>query len=1100
MRKTTLIGGVILTLAGTAAATSLTQPTLVPNMQESAALTSMMPVETGEESCGPALTRTAPQVNPKVAIKSIDDIVGQYAFGYTPTRSNFYPVTQNVEIKHIAGTDSVMITPFFWSDCSIKGKVNLEEGTIFFPRQVVYQKGTDIRSFTKYTTAVDWSEGTGVTLALQDNGNLAFTSGWAIMVDNSTSGYMWCRSGIATVNMLFKANARMLYKAAPTSSTPNPSVYYYNVNITQTGNRIDAIGFYGCKTPVSFMLQPDRTTYVAEQEVKSANLATTVDGATVDTRVDYNLIGDIVMSDNGSFTYRRSFYTDAAPADNNKYVSFKNWSLYSAAANRWYGLQEYAQITTDFDLVYPAPLSFKGTGTAADPYLISSVADWDEMAKACKGDINFFGKYLKLTADIDFDGKEISPIECSFAGTLDGDGHTLKNFIRTNSSNYQGFFYSIAPTGVIRNLTLDGKVTAENITVQTYVSGMVGYLYGSLINVVNKSEVDGKQANGLVSSAETGAYLKGCINKGHIINEAGGYTGGLVSNAKYGVTFEDCSNEGTITVVKTGSSIGGIVGQAANGNFINCFNTGKFETDSTIYNIGGIIGNATGVSNQTTMEQLVLRNCYNTADIKAKGALGGLIGYRQSGLNKAALEVTDCYNTGNLYFPQKENTTNSTSPIGGLIGVTVPGTYSNCYNTGKLIGTQSQAVGGLFGKVNKYSKDSTEFLVKNCYNKGLIEVKNPGSAYIGGIVGYLYDDAPVLIDSCYNTADIYGCYMVGGIVGNAEKLDNTIRNCWNSGNITSMYKWTGGIVGSSIKSTTTIEYCWNSGAISTEGTLGGNDNETTKATPTGNAIGGIIGRSGAKVSNCYNLGSVKGAAQIGGIVGLTELDSAQVVKCYNLGALIAAPDSCGAILGVKTVDNPTIYGEKNKVEDCYYVTDFGAIGNNNLVGTGKTMAELTSNFKMGEGWANVGDYCTPTFEYCKTEPAALVGVAQAVLDNCKYDLVTHNFHVGTPAGVTWSADKNVVKFDGNTAIVEPESSKVDVVLTATAGDFSKTIEMTVDGVTGLEAVADTLDVVAEEYYTASGIRTAKPESKDGQVYVVVLKLSDGTSKTVKMRN
>lgn len=53
-----------------------------------------------------------------------------------------------------------------------------------------------------------------------------------------------------------------------------------------------------------------------------------------------------------------------------------------------------------------------GTGTAADPYLVSTAADFKAMAKNCNADHKGTGEYFKMTNDIDFGGTADSPHSC----------------------------------------------------------------------------------------------------------------------------------------------------------------------------------------------------------------------------------------------------------------------------------------------------------------------------------------------------------------------------------------------------------------------------------------------------------------------------------------------------------------------------------------------------------------------------------------------------------------------------------------------------------------------------------------------------------------
>ena len=65
-----------------------------------------------------------------------------------------------------------------------------------------------------------------------------------------------------------------------------------------------------------------------------------------------------------------------------------------------------------------------GTGTEADPYLISSADDWNTLSDNVSNGTHYTGKYFKLTADMHVTTR-VSTKDDSFEGTFDGDGHTL---------------------------------------------------------------------------------------------------------------------------------------------------------------------------------------------------------------------------------------------------------------------------------------------------------------------------------------------------------------------------------------------------------------------------------------------------------------------------------------------------------------------------------------------------------------------------------------------------------------------------------------------------------------------------------------------------
>lgn len=102
-----------------------------------------------------------------------------------------------------------------------------------------------------------------------------------------------------------------------------------------------------------------------------------------------------------------------------------------------------------------------GSGTQSDPYIISNEAQFLTFTNAMLSGEKYEGKYIKQTANIDmskvtgYTGLEgADTIE--FAGTYDGQGHTIAVNIETNSS--AGFSIFPYTTGRIMNLGTTGKM------------------------------------------------------------------------------------------------------------------------------------------------------------------------------------------------------------------------------------------------------------------------------------------------------------------------------------------------------------------------------------------------------------------------------------------------------------------------------------------------------------------------------------------------------------------------------------------------------------------------------------------------------------------
>ena len=138
-------------------------------------------------------------------------------------------------------------------------------------------------------------------------------------------------------------------------------------------------------------------------------------------------------------------------------------------------------VAADTLLISPAPSSLPakwdgtvatafggGTGTEADPYLITSAQELALIAKNINTvTTDYAGIYFKQTADINLDGAEWQPIgnmssTTSFKGVYDGADYTIYNMLAVGE--YSGLFGWIADPAVVQNLKLvGGSSTGKNM-------------------------------------------------------------------------------------------------------------------------------------------------------------------------------------------------------------------------------------------------------------------------------------------------------------------------------------------------------------------------------------------------------------------------------------------------------------------------------------------------------------------------------------------------------------------------------------------------------------------------------------------------------------
>lgn len=127
--------------------------------------------------------------------------------------------------------------------------------------------------------------------------------------------------------------------------------------------------------------------------------------------------------------------------------------------------------------------TLSGSGTAADPYLIGSDADWETFVSYIndKGG-NYRFKNYKLTADIHVTSMVGKNDDANaFKGIFDGNGHTMTlNLTTDGSSNFFAPFRYVGGS-TFKRLHIAGKITSNSY----YVASLVGHHRWGTLNIYN---------------------------------------------------------------------------------------------------------------------------------------------------------------------------------------------------------------------------------------------------------------------------------------------------------------------------------------------------------------------------------------------------------------------------------------------------------------------------------------------------------------------------------------------------------------------------------------------------------------------------------------
>ncbi len=268
----------------------------------------------------------------------------------------------------------------------------------------------------------------------------------------------------------------------------------------------------------------------------------------------------------------------------------------------------------------PGLQSLSDDYVADQVYAISSAAELNSFAAVSKTN-NFAGWTITLANDIALNDGDASGWGASapanawamigteakpFAGTFDGQGHTVSGVYLSASTRSAGFFAATAESATVKNLSIANSyfTTSDN-------------RFGSVAGT----------GRGLFCNVNSSAYVSGKA-----------WTGGLIGYVSGNIALEHCRFDGTVADVTTANQgLGGIIGTVYSGTAVirNCLNSGTVDVTActnTKPAAGGLVG-ITG--DNSTAPTLLIESSLNTGSIVKTAAqndyYGRVLGYRKSG-------------------------------------------------------------------------------------------------------------------------------------------------------------------------------------------------------------------------------------------------------------------------------------------------------------------------------------------------------------------------------------------------------------------------------------------------------------------------------------
>lgn len=180
----------------------------------------------------------------------------------------------------------------------------------------------------------------------------------------------------------------------------------------------------------------------------------------------------------------------------------------------------------------------------------------------------FTDTIITLTADVNMSDHTWVPIgtaEHPFAGTFNGNGHTISGITRSDAFPYQGLF-GYVEGGTIHDVVVNTTLTGNS----NYSGGVAGYIAtGSKVyNTGSTGTVSAPSDNNTIAVGGTVGYNAALVHSsfavGTITGQTGDYVGGLVgSNAAGGHLYNSYSNA-TLSAGNRGGLVGSNSGTVEN--------------------------------------------------------------------------------------------------------------------------------------------------------------------------------------------------------------------------------------------------------------------------------------------------------------------------------------------------------------------------------------------------------------------------------------------------------------------------------------------------------------------------------------------------------
>ena len=515
---------------------------------------------------------------------------------------------------------------------------------------------------------------------------------------------------------------------------------------------------------------------------------------------------------------------------------------------------------------------------------------------------DFDGKTVYLTADLDMGGVYDSAtqtwsgpnympiggqycmtyedgttlIGASWNGTLDGQGHTVKNIYCSRHAGSLGFGFSQS-IGLIGRMGVHDSDPKDWYTTPAVKNvAVTGYIYGnrSIGGIVGKS------------GRSNGSVIENCINYASVSNTDSKGVGGIAGAGWNKLTIKNCANMGKIYT--SYSNAGGISG-SCEAQVYNSYNVGYVgannasQAQSLGTNNGGAVWtncywlDGSSTSNQavynsttgSTITQMMTSDSMKTADfLTALNADG-----------RAWIYIEDV-NEG--YPMPRSFAVQDTSTVTSIIKESDPVKLS--YIEGDIFDAS-----GLVLRAN-YSDNTgeyiTDYMISNTSELQLTDTVITISGICGGM-SYSYDYSITVTPAApeKNSEDFYELCTVNNMRWFAAQVNNGLDTA---------------VKGMLMNDIDLSEVTWNPIGSSSNpftGTFDGNEKTITLNITSTDGYVGLFGWvNGGTIKNTTTAGTVSGGPYTGAVAGYTQ-GASLIQNCVNSATVTSDTDYIGGIAG-----------------------------------------------------------------------------------------------------------------------------------------------------------------------------------------------------------